>query len=224
MCIRQARLEPLALSASSRERYPTRCAANTSRPRSDRFWLRELRVSQHFSTFYEPSVQAVDTQLNALPTLPVLARTVSGCLSSAFLGRRSSRGRRGGERGREVLFQGDSAMRVLVTGGAGFIGSHLCEAYLERGDEVHVLDDLSTGSIDNIRHLRPHPRFDYTIDSVHHKAVDGGARRRLRRCVPPGGGRGRQADRGEPGADDRDQRPRHGGRPGRRPTRRRRRC
>ena len=62
-------------------------------------------------------------------------------------------------------------MRVLVTGGAGFIGSHLCEAYLERGDEVHVLDDLSTGSIDNIRHLRPHPRFDYTIDSVHHKAV-----------------------------------------------------
>src|SRR5208337_4415568 len=171
MCIRQARLEPLALSASSRERYPTRCAANTSRPRSDRFWLRELRVSQHFSTFYEPSVQAVDTQLNALPTLPVLARSVSGCLSSAFLGRRSSRGRRGGERGREVLFQGDSAMRVLVTGGAGFIGSHLCEAYLERGDEVHVLDDLSTGSIDNIRHLRSHSRFDYTIDSVHHKAL-----------------------------------------------------
>jgi len=62
-------------------------------------------------------------------------------------------------------------MRVLVTGGAGFIGSHLCEAYLERGDEVHVLDDLSTGSIDNISHLRWHPRFDYTIDSVHHKAV-----------------------------------------------------
>ena len=62
-------------------------------------------------------------------------------------------------------------MRVLVTGGAGFIGSHLCEAYLERGDEVHVLDDLSTGSIDHIRYLRPHPRFDYTIDSVHHKAV-----------------------------------------------------
>jgi UDP-glucose 4-epimerase len=62
-------------------------------------------------------------------------------------------------------------MRVLITGGAGFIGSHLCDAYLERGDEVHVLDDLSTGSIDNIRHLRRHPRFDYTIDSVHHSAV-----------------------------------------------------
>ena len=44
-------------------------------------------------------------------------------------------------------------MRVLITGGAGFIGSHLAEAYLARGDEVFVLDDLSTGSIDNIRHL-----------------------------------------------------------------------
>ena len=53
---------------------------------SDRFWLLELRVSQHFSTFYEPSVQAMDTQLNAPSTLRVLARTVSGCLNSAFLG------------------------------------------------------------------------------------------------------------------------------------------
>src|SRR5271165_5085353 len=59
-------------------------------------------------------------------------------------------------------------MRVLITGGAGFIGSHLSETYLGRGDEVFVLDDLSTGSIDNIRHLRGHPRFHYTIESVHH--------------------------------------------------------
>jgi UDP-glucose 4-epimerase len=59
-------------------------------------------------------------------------------------------------------------MRVLITGGAGFIGSHLADAYLERGDEVFVLDDLSTGSIDNIGHLRPNPRFHYTIESVHH--------------------------------------------------------
>jgi len=59
-------------------------------------------------------------------------------------------------------------MRILITGGAGFIGSHLADAYLERGDEVFVLDDLSTGSIDNIRHLRGHPRFHYTIESVHH--------------------------------------------------------
>jgi UDP-glucose 4-epimerase len=59
-------------------------------------------------------------------------------------------------------------MRVLITGGAGFIGSHLADAYIARGDEIFVLDDLSTGSIDNIRHLRGHPRFHYTIESVHH--------------------------------------------------------
>jgi UDP-glucose 4-epimerase len=59
-------------------------------------------------------------------------------------------------------------MRVLITGGAGFIGSHVAEAYLARGDEVLVLDDLSTGSIDNIRHLKTNPRFHYTIESVHH--------------------------------------------------------
>jgi nucleoside-diphosphate-sugar epimerase len=57
-------------------------------------------------------------------------------------------------------------MRVLITGGAGFVGSHLAEALLERGDEVFVLDDLSTGSIDNIAHLKPHPKFHYTIDTV----------------------------------------------------------
>jgi len=45
-------------------------------------------------------------------------------------------------------------MRVLITGGAGFIGSHLAEAYLENGDEVYVIDDLSTGALDNIAHLR----------------------------------------------------------------------
>ena len=62
-------------------------------------------------------------------------------------------------------------MRVFITGGAGFIGSHLADAYLARGDEVFVLDDLSTGSIDNIGHLRGHPRFHYTIESVHHAAT-----------------------------------------------------
>lgn len=45
-------------------------------------------------------------------------------------------------------------MRVLITGGAGFIGSHLAEAYLEKGDEVYVIDDLSTGSLDNLKHVR----------------------------------------------------------------------
>ncbi len=62
-------------------------------------------------------------------------------------------------------------MRVLITGGAGFIGSHLAEKYLERGDEVSIIDDLSTGSIENIRHLKNNPSFDYTIDTVHNQPV-----------------------------------------------------
>jgi UDP-glucose 4-epimerase len=62
-------------------------------------------------------------------------------------------------------------LRVLITGGAGFIGSHLSDAYLERGDEVFIIDDLSTGSFENIRHLKDHPRFHYTIDSVHNHPV-----------------------------------------------------
>lgn len=62
-------------------------------------------------------------------------------------------------------------MRVLITGGAGFIGSHLSDAYLKRGDEVFIIDDLSTGSFENIRHLKDHPRFHYTIDSVHNQPV-----------------------------------------------------
>jgi UDP-glucose 4-epimerase len=62
-------------------------------------------------------------------------------------------------------------MRVLITGGAGFVGSHLAEALLERGDEVYALDNLSTGSIDNISHLKSHPKFHYTIDSVTNEPV-----------------------------------------------------
>jgi UDP-glucose 4-epimerase len=56
-------------------------------------------------------------------------------------------------------------MRFLITGGAGFIGSHLAEALLEAGHRVHILDDLSTGSIDNVRHLKENPSFSYTIDT-----------------------------------------------------------
>ena len=57
-------------------------------------------------------------------------------------------------------------MRVLITGGAGFIGSHLAEALLTRGDEVAVLDDLSTGRLENIAHLTAWPGFSYTVGSV----------------------------------------------------------
>src|ERR671912_1629469 len=57
-------------------------------------------------------------------------------------------------------------MRILITGGAGFIGSHLAEALLAGGHQVYALDDLSTGSIDNINHLKGNPDFHYTIDTV----------------------------------------------------------
>jgi len=62
-------------------------------------------------------------------------------------------------------------MRVLITGGAGFVGSHLAEALLDRGDEVFIIDNLSTGSIDNVVHLKQNPRFHYTIDSVSNEPV-----------------------------------------------------
>lgn len=57
-------------------------------------------------------------------------------------------------------------MRALITGGAGFIGSHLAEELLRRGYEVLIIDDLSTGSIENIEHLRGKAGFNYAIDTV----------------------------------------------------------
>lgn len=56
-------------------------------------------------------------------------------------------------------------MRYLITGGAGFVGSHLAEELLRRSHEVYVIDDLSTGTINNIRHLKTHDRFHYVVDS-----------------------------------------------------------
>lgn len=57
-------------------------------------------------------------------------------------------------------------MRALVTGGAGFIGSHLAEALLHAGAEVAVIDDLSTGTIENIEHLKGLHKFSYSIDTL----------------------------------------------------------
>jgi UDP-glucose 4-epimerase len=62
-------------------------------------------------------------------------------------------------------------VRALITGGAGFIGSHLSEALLDKGHEVLILDNLSTGSIDNIAHLKGRPGFEYFIDSVNNEPL-----------------------------------------------------
>ena len=57
-------------------------------------------------------------------------------------------------------------MRYLITGGAGFIGSHLADELLRSADQVTIIDDLSTGSIENIAHLREHANFRYVIDTM----------------------------------------------------------
>lgn len=60
---------------------------------------------------------------------------------------------------------------ALITGGAGFIGSHLAEQLLARGDEVTIIDNLSTGRFDNITHLAGTPGFHYAIEDIRHSAV-----------------------------------------------------
>ncbi|HLE36001.1 MAG TPA: GDP-mannose 4,6-dehydratase [Candidatus Acidoferrales bacterium] len=62
-------------------------------------------------------------------------------------------------------------MRYLITGGAGFIGSHLAERLLERGDEVFLMDDLSTGSMENIRHLKKFERMHYFLEPIENRAL-----------------------------------------------------
>jgi UDP-glucose 4-epimerase len=62
-------------------------------------------------------------------------------------------------------------IRALITGGAGFIGSHLAEVLLQRGWTVEVLDDLSTGSTNNIAHLKTYPGFSYVLDTVMNRAL-----------------------------------------------------
>jgi UDP-glucose 4-epimerase len=62
-------------------------------------------------------------------------------------------------------------VRALITGGAGFIGSHLSELLLDRGHDVLILDNLSTGSIDNISHLKGRAGFEYFVDSVNNEPL-----------------------------------------------------
>src|SRR5712672_401091 len=62
-------------------------------------------------------------------------------------------------------------MRYLITGGAGFIGSHLAERLLDRGDRVVLLDNLSTGSVENIRHLKSSERMQYHLDNIENRQL-----------------------------------------------------
>jgi len=62
-------------------------------------------------------------------------------------------------------------VRALITGGAGFIGSHLAERLLERGDEVLLMDNLSTGGMDNIRHLKQYDRMHYFLEPIENRQL-----------------------------------------------------
>ena len=62
-------------------------------------------------------------------------------------------------------------MKILITGGAGFIGSHLADRLLENGEEIYVIDDLSSGSLKNVEHLQDNPQFHLVVDTVLNEAV-----------------------------------------------------
>ncbi len=62
-------------------------------------------------------------------------------------------------------------MKYLITGGAGFIGSHLAEMLLARGEEVYIIDDLSTGTLKNVEHLQDRETFHLVVDSILHESV-----------------------------------------------------
>ncbi|HDQ45048.1 MAG TPA: NAD-dependent epimerase/dehydratase family protein [bacterium] len=62
-------------------------------------------------------------------------------------------------------------MRILITGGAGFIGSHLADALIRQGEDVTIIDDLSTGRMENIAHLTGHPQFHYAIETIGNETV-----------------------------------------------------
>ena len=70
-----------------------------------------------------------------------------------------------------VHSQSDSRRRALITGGIGFVGSHLAEALLQQGDQVTVIDDESTGRVENVAHFMGHPQFRYVVGNVANQAA-----------------------------------------------------
>ena len=83
-------------------------------------------------------------------------------------------------------------MHILITGGAGFIGSHLADALLERRDSVAIIDDLSTDSFENVQRLQGNPRFSFVIEHTAQQCGVGSARQSGRcDCAFGGSGRGR---------------------------------
>jgi len=76
--------------------------------------------------------------------------------------------------------------RIVVTGGAGFVGSHLCDALIARGDEVVAVDNLSTGRIENVAHLGDHPGFTFVRGRRLRRDPGGGQRRRCVALREPG--------------------------------------
>jgi hypothetical protein len=106
-------------------------------------------------------------------------------------------------------FRGKLTVRALITGGAGFIGSHLSGALLDAGHQVLILDNLSTGSIENITHLKGRPGFDYHIDSVNNEPLLAELIDRADVVFHFAARGRREADRRAARAHDRNQRPRH---------------
>jgi len=73
--------------------------------------------------------------------------------------------------GTDVALEEDQKMKVLITGGAGFIGSHLAERLLEQGNEVSIIDNLWTGKLANIAEIQTHERLHLVVDTILNESV-----------------------------------------------------